>query len=115
VGPNVKRPAGPCSLVISTLVGSQAGYAQGHWSWVVAGGLVECCDLGLRRGEADDESLDLSVPPVGLGLADAFSKVANDLDKSVSLATVDAQHRATDAGLSEMIFAATRRMTGSRA
>ncbi|MGC4749120.1 hypothetical protein ACLQ28_26185 [Micromonospora sp. DT201] len=40
--------------------------------------------------ETDSEDLDLAAPSVGLGVADAFSQVADDLDKALSLTRVNA-------------------------
>lgn len=68
------------------------------------GWLVEACKLGFRYVEADGEAFGLAMPSVVLGLVDPLRQVTNDFDEAVPLAWVDAQHRASDAGLTEMIL-----------
>ncbi|MFI1628114.1 hypothetical protein ACH4YO_28795 [Streptomyces noursei] len=57
----------------------------------------------MQRGvggiEADLESFDFAEPAVGAGLADALAKVLDDLDESGSLAWVDLEDGAANAGV----------------
>ncbi|KFZ79213.1 hypothetical protein ED92_26875 [Amycolatopsis sp. MJM2582] len=49
--------------------------------------------------EADGEIVDLSAPYVEFGFADPVTEVVRDLDQPGALAGVDAQDRASDAGV----------------
>lgn len=69
----------------------------------VSGGVLEAVELGHRGVEADLETLDFSEPAVAAGLADAVAEVLDDLDDAATLAGVDLEDRAADAGLSEPV------------
>ncbi|MFJ9434861.1 hypothetical protein ACIRQY_35205 [Streptomyces sp. NPDC101490] len=58
--------------------------------------------LGGGSVEADLEPFDLAEPAIAAGFADAFAEVVDDLDEPFSLARVDLQDGAADAGLSEL-------------
>ncbi|MEU2840926.1 hypothetical protein ABZ776_28170 [Streptomyces sp. NPDC007076] len=58
--------------------------------------------LGGSGVEADLEPFDLAEPAVAAGFADAFAEVVDDLDEPFSLARVDLQDGAADAGFSEL-------------
>ncbi|MEU8436905.1 hypothetical protein AB0F18_29170 [Streptomyces sp. NPDC029216] len=66
----------------------------------VGGDVLEAVELGRRGVEADLESFDLSEPAVTAGLADAVAEVLDDLDEAATLAWIDLEDRAADAGLS---------------
>ena len=72
-------------------VGSGAGQAEESRSWVVTGGTVESREFAFRCGEADGEALNFAVPAVGVGFADPFGQVANDLYEPRPLLRVDAK------------------------
>lgn len=74
----------------------------------VGGGPVEAGERGHSGVEADLESFDLAEPAVGAGLGDALTEVADDLDEAGPLLRVELEHRATDAGLSELAQLAAR-------
>jgi hypothetical protein len=48
---------------------------------------------------ADLESLDLTEPAIHPRFCDAIGKVSDDLAEALTLAGVDSQHRAADAGV----------------
>ncbi|MEU9438197.1 hypothetical protein [Streptomyces sp. NPDC048252] len=59
--------------------------------------------LGVGGIEADLESFDFTEPAVGAGLTDTLAEVLNDLDEPGSLAWVDLENWAADAGFSEPV------------
>ncbi|MCB8908344.1 MULTISPECIES: hypothetical protein [unclassified Streptomyces] len=64
---------------------------------------IDLLDLGFGAGQADLEALDLAEPSFVLGLDDSGMEVVADLDESVPLSWIGAEHRAPDAGFSEPV------------
>jgi hypothetical protein len=50
------------------------------------------------------KALGFSEPAVGAGFTDPFGEIADDAGEPAALGGVDAQHRAADAGLTELIL-----------
>jgi len=65
---------------------------------------VELAEFLLGAGEADLESFDLAGPAFALGFGDPGGEVVADLGEAVALGGVGPEHRAADAGLTEMIL-----------
>ncbi|MGX8280231.1 MULTISPECIES: hypothetical protein [unclassified Streptomyces] len=80
------------------------GHAEVDQLWPTVGpSPAEAVELGGGGVEADLESFDFSEPAVAAGLADAVAEVLDDLDDAATLAGVDLEDRAADAGLSELV------------
>lgn len=79
------------------------GHAEVDQLWPTVGpSPAEAVELGGGGVEADLESFDFSEPAVAAGLADAVAEVLDDLDDAATLAGVDLEDRAADAGFSEL-------------
>ncbi|GAA2341275.1 hypothetical protein GCM10010170_024620 [Dactylosporangium salmoneum] len=61
-------------------------------------------ELGLRRGQADLESLGFSAPAFAFGFGDAGDEVVTDVHKAGSLGRVGPRQGASNAALTEMIL-----------
>lgn len=72
---------------------------------------VEGGQLGSGGVEADLETLDLTEPPVLLGLGDALLEILGDLFETVALSWGNAKYRAANAGM----FMIARRPVGPAA
>lgn len=63
----------------------------------------------LQEGEGELDALDLSEPPLGLGVGPAGEQVGLDLIEAAQHLRVDPEHRASNARLTELILVAACR------
>ena len=70
----------------------------------MVGAAVDLGQLVLGAGEADFEALGFAEPAFPLGLGDAGGQVAADVGEPLPLARLDAEERAPDTALTEMIL-----------
>lgn len=76
------------------------GHAEVDQLWPTVGpSPAEAVEVGGSGVEADLESFDFSEPAVAAGFADAVAEVLDDLDDAATLAGVDLEDRAADAGV----------------
>ena len=65
---------------------------------------VDLGELGFRGCEADFEALGFAEPAFPLGFGDPGGQVAADVREPLPLARLDAEERAPDTALTEMIL-----------
>jgi hypothetical protein len=66
---------------------------------------VDLGELVLGSRKADTKSFDFAEPAFTFGFGDAGEEIVADLDEAVSLGRVGPEHRAADAGFSELAIA----------